>query len=192
MNIRKKDFKIGTFHGTLNPEKSSKEAKLRNALYLIGNLYLPISRTEGVSIRIIGYEIPIENRGKRIDLIGYDKDKNPWVIELKSHDSKEKISDIILQINGYETILTNHLTTIEEEFADKYFFIIKLTSNIKKMILAPREFFVGQEKKSYPKMDEVVLCSIAKIKEVFDSFDNFTLDSKLSSFDKITLKIENR
>ena len=40
-------------------------------------------------------------------------------------------------------------------------------------------------------MDEIVVCSIARIKEVFDSLDNFTLGSKLSNYEKINLKVEN-
>ena len=191
MSIRKENFKICTFHGTMDPEKGSKEAKLRNALYLIGNLNLLISRTESVNIRIIGYEIPIENRGKRIDLIGYDKDRNPWIIELKAHDSKERIDEIIQQINGYEIIFKTQIDAIEKEFTDKCFLNISLTRKIKKMILAPREFYENQEKKTYPKMDEIVVCSIARIKEVFDSLDNFTLGSKLGDYDRINLKVEN-
>lgn len=191
MSIRKDNFKICTFHGTMDPGKGSKEAKLRNALYLIGNLKLQISRTEVVSIRIIGYEIPIEKRGKRIDLIGYDKDKNPWIIELKAHDSKEKIKEIIQQINGYEIIFKNQIDAIEKEFADKCFVNIALTRNIKKMILAPRDFYHNQDKKSYPKKDEITLCSIGYIKEIFDSSGNFTLGSRLSNYEKITLSVEN-
>ena len=191
MSIRKENFKICTFHGTMDPEKGSKEAKLRNALYLIGNLNLQISRTESVNIRIIGYEIPIEYRGKRIDLIGYDKDKNPWIIELKAHDSKERINEIIQQINDYEIIFKTQIDAIEKEFTDKCFLNISLTRKIKKMILAPREFYENQDKKTYPKMDEIVVCSIARIKEVFDSLDNFKLGSKLGDYDRINLKVEN-
>jgi len=192
MSIRKDNFKICTFHGIIDPEKGSKEAKLRNALYLIGNLNLQISRTEAVSIRIIGYEIPIENRGKRIDLIGYDKDKNPWIIELKAHDSTEKIKEVIQQINGYEIIFKNQIDAIEKEFADKCFLNISLTRNIKKMILAPRDFYENQDTKTYPKMDEIVVCSIARIKEIFDSSDNFILGSKLGNYETINLKVENK
>jgi len=55
---------------------------------LIGYLYLNISSNKGINIRIIGYEIPIEKRGKRIDLICYDKNMNPWIIEIikQAHD----------------------------------------------------------------------------------------------------------
>ncbi len=192
MDTRKENFKIGTFHGILKPEQGSKEAKLRNALYLIGNLYLPITNSEGIKIRIIGYEIPIENRGKRIDLIGYDTEKNPWIIELKADSSNEKISVIIEQVNGYSSILPSLLPGIKEEFLDKFFLELKLTDNIQKMILAPREFFEQQEKNSYPKMQEIYLCSIARVKEIFDSEGNLTLDTKLNQFDELTMKIENR
>lgn len=192
MDKRESNFKIGTFHGTLNPEKGSKEAKLRNALYLIGNLYLPITKENGAKIRIIGYEIPIESRGKRIDIIGYDEDLNPWIIELKADNSPEKIGQIINQVNGYSDILPSLLEGIKTEFFDKFFVKLNLTENIQKMILAPREFFSKQEKESFPSLNEMYLCSIAKISEVFDSEGNLTLDSKLNQFDELNLKIENR
>jgi len=192
MKKRESNYKIGTFHGTLNPEKGSKEAKLRNALYLIGNLYLPITNNEGIKIRIIGYEIPIENRGKRIDIIGYDEELNPWIIELKADTSTESIEEIINQVNGYGEILPSLLEGIKEEFFSKFFLKLNLTDNIRKMILAPREFFQKQEKKGFPLMNEMYLCSIAKISEIFDSEGNLTLDSKLNQFDVLNLKIENR
>ncbi len=36
--IREKDFKIGCFHGKLNPNEKSMEPPIRNDLYLIGML----------------------------------------------------------------------------------------------------------------------------------------------------------
>lgn len=203
MIIREKNFKIGTFHGTLKPVDGSKEAKLRNALYLIGNLNLKITNTKCIKIRLIGYEIPIEYRGKRIDLFGYDNQadkKNPWIIELKAHDSTEKITDVVQQITEYGKQLPLYLNKIEKEFYEKFFIKLELTANIKKMILAPREYYINQDKTNYPEMHDIYLCSIAKIKEVFTAKEieadkkatELTLDSKLSQFDEITLKIENR
>ncbi len=190
--FRQSNFKIGTFHGTLKPVVGSKEAKLRNALYLIGNLNLPFTRKEGTKIRLIGYEIPIENKGKRIDLIGYDKDMNPWIIELKADNSQEKISDIVKQIEGYSKILPALINLIESEFYEKFFINLKLSNKIRKIIIAPREFFAKHDKSSYPKLEDVFLCSIANVKEVFNENDELTFDAKFNQFDEITLKIENR
>lgn len=192
MDERKKSFKIGTFHGTLNPVDSSKEAKLRNVIYLIGNILLPITNTEKIKIRVIGFEIPLENKGKRIDILGYDSELNPWIIELKADSSNEKIADIVNQINGYANILPLLLPGICNEFKNKFFLDLKLTNNIKKIILAPREYYRKQDKKSYPLGSDIYLCSLAKLKEVFDSENKLILESKLNDFDKLTLKIENR
>ncbi|MDD3665958.1 MAG: hypothetical protein PHQ65_11885 [Bacteroidales bacterium] len=192
MNERKKHFKIGTFHGTLNPVDGSKEAKLRNVIYLIGNLLLPLTNTKKIKIRVIGYEIPIENKGKRIDILGYDSELNPWIIELKADSSNEKIADIVNQINDYANILPLLLPGITNEFKNKFFLDLKLTNNIKKIILAPREYYLKQDKTSYPLVSDIYLCSLARLQKVFDSENNLILDSKLNQFDELTLKIENR
>lgn len=120
-NIRTENFKLGTFHGKLNPENSNKEAKLRNALYLIGNLYLPITNSDGKKIRIIGYEVPLEYLGKRIDLLGYDDKMNPWVVELKSDTSAEPIDEIVDQVTEYSKILSSLIPQIKKEFFDRFF-----------------------------------------------------------------------
>ena len=78
-------------------------------------------------------------------------------IELKADKSNEKITDIVNQIKGYAGILPSLIPALQEEFKNKFFLDIKFTNNIHKMILAPREFFSGQEKSSYPSMKEMYL-----------------------------------
>ena len=75
LSSRTRDFKIGCFHGKLNPEDGSIEASLRNELFLIGMLRMEITRAESRSIRLLAYELPLQTgrpRGQCIDLLGYD------------------------------------------------------------------------------------------------------------------------
>ncbi|MCF7859977.1 MAG: hypothetical protein K9N07_11765 [Candidatus Cloacimonetes bacterium] len=191
-DIRNSNFKVGTFHGSLNPVKGSKEASLRNALYLIGMIKLPYSSVDILKIRLFAYEVPIGIRGKRIDLLGYDENKNPWIIELKAHDSGEHISKIVDQINNYEKQLRDLLPHIELEFEERFLLPIEFSKVIKKMILAPREFYLKEDKTKYPKKKDILLCSIAKLKEVYNKDNRMVLDEKFSVLDQITVKIENR
>jgi len=191
-NLRQDNFKIGTFHGTLTPTNSSKEAKFRNVLYLIGNLVIQVKNDLLINIRLIGYEIPLGNREERIDLLGYDSEKNPYIIELKTDSSTEKLPDIINQINNYSRIFPSIVPFIEDEFYNKFFFNLKFTNDIRKIILAPREFFQTIKDKSiYPSVDEVMLCSISKVKTVFDE-KKLIIEDKLAQYETITLKVENK
>ncbi|MFW5721292.1 MAG: hypothetical protein ACOCWW_02775 [Bacteroidota bacterium] len=68
------------------------------------------------------------------------------------------------------------------------------------MILAPREFFRKRNKEEYPNIQDIYLCSIARLKEIFTQKETedekevyeLNLDSKFNQFDEIILKIENR
>lgn len=185
-------YRIATFHGKLDPQDGSREAKLRNFIYLIGNLELLITMNEKINIRVVGYEIPIEKNGRKVDILGYDSDFNPWLIELKADNSKEKVDKVVNQINGYAEVLPSVIEEMQDEFYNRFFVNLNLTNNIKKMILAPREYFEGQVKSNYPKLDNIYVCSIAKIKKVFDDEGVFLLNDKFSQLKSLTLKIENR
>ena len=76
--------------------------------------------------------------------MGYDENHNLYVIELKKKESNEKIEKVIEQINDYADSVGKILPHIEKEFKEAFFFPIKFSS-IKKMIIAPREFYKGQK-----------------------------------------------
>ena len=187
MKGREKNFKIARFHGKLTPREGSKEAKLRNSLYLIGNLRIPLTQNEVIRIRLIGYEIPIGIRGRRIDLIGYDTEKNPCIIELKAATSPEKISQIINQIEGYAQQLPLLLSSIENEFNTKFFLNLNLTRNIRRIILAPREYFSKQERNDYLNVKDIFVCSIGLIRK-----NNLMISDNLDKYETITLTVLNK
>ncbi len=188
---RTKNFKLGTFHGKLSPENNSREAKCRNALYLIGNLRVDLSTAEYIDIRILGYEIPLGERGKRIDLLGYDKHHNPWIIELKTDKSSEKIDDVVNQVNDYADLFKPLIPYINKEVKDVFLLDINLTNNIKKMVLIPREYYDGRNV-SHINQDDVFVCSISMVRELYDNDGNLTLIDRLGSFDRITLRVHNK
>jgi len=188
---RTKNFKLGTFHGKLFPEKNIREAKLRNALYLIGNLRVELAREDCFDVRILGYEVPLGERDKRIDLLGYDKYYNSWIIELKTDESTDTIDEVVNQVNDYANLFKPLIPFIKEEIKDVFLLDINLTDNIKKMVLMPRDYYVGKNV-SHISKDNVLICSIARIREIYDADGNLTLTDKLGSFDRITLTIHNK
>jgi hypothetical protein len=72
--------------------------------------------------------------------MGYNKEHELYIIELKKKDSPEKLSDINNQINNYAYASKVSLSYIEQDFKDVFLFDIKF-KKIKKLILAPREYF---------------------------------------------------
>ena len=109
VSSRTKDFRIGCFHGKPDPEDGSIEARLRNELFLIGMLRMQITRAESRSIRLVAYELPLQTgrpRGQCIDLLGYDENKVPWIIELKKSTSRERLGEVVKQIRRYDGLLS--------------------------------------------------------------------------------------
>lgn len=144
MAQRRKHFRLLTMHGVVRPRAGS-EARIRNDLYMIGAVRLMYSRVLHKDVRLIGYEVPLQSgqkRGSCIDLFGYDAEHNPYIVELKIGSSRESLATVIEQINKYEAMLIPLLSSIETEIKEKLFLDdFKLTENVKKIILASREYY---------------------------------------------------
>lgn len=190
---RSKDFKIGCFHGKLVPVDGSIEAILRNELFLIGMLKIAITKSESRDIRLVAYELPLQtgqSRGRCIDLLGYDQDKVPWIIELKKTDSNEKLDQVIEQINQYGCLFSEVKNSIKQEIKEKYHWDeFKFSGNTKKMILAHRGFYKGASLENYKALG-IYCCSFSDIRAKREQ-GNSLLD-KFGSKGFVRLKIENR
>lgn len=192
MVARKKDFKIGSFHGKLLPEKCNSEAKLRNDLYLVGMLYINVTRTEIIKIRLIGYEIPLGRRGDRVDLLGYDEVHNPYLIELKKDNTNEDLDQIMEQVHRYERQFNDIKTAIRDEYRMKFHWPdFEFSGQVKKIILAHREFYKDKSPKDYGAAD-VYICSFAGLKDIYDANGNVIVLDKRGAKGYVSLKIENR
>ncbi len=148
--LRRENFRFGCFHGKPVAEKIESEANIQRVLFLNKQLRIVRSKTNISMINLFGYEIPLEqgnSRGKCVDLMGYDKEYNLFLIELKKDKTSEKMSKIIEQINGYADSVKVIREAIEAEFEKTFFFKIKFSLMIKKVILAPREFYKLRSKK---------------------------------------------
>lgn len=146
--LRKRDFKLGQIHGRLQVRNDKSEAQIQKTVFLSQKLRIWRKRNETTVVRIFGYEMPLEagcTRGKCIDLIGYDEDYNLYLIELKKKKSSERIAAIIKQLDGYEKSVKKILPRIAEEFKREYFIPICFKS-VRKIILAPREFYETRKK----------------------------------------------
>ena len=189
MNPRKENFRLLTFHGKLNPAKDDSEVKLRNDLYLIGSLTINYSNVKKVNVRLIGYEVPLFDgisRGNCIDLLGYDIDHNPYVIELKVDSSKEKLDKIVTQINDYAGKFMYVRDGIEEELQRKLHLPgFKLGNTIKKVILIPRDYYKHNPIDDYLESD-ILFCSISGLRNTSDIL------SKRISKDDVELVVYNK
>jgi len=190
---RSKDFKIGCFHGKLIPEDGSIEATLRNELFLIGMLKIAVTRSDSRDIRLVAYEVPLQtgqSRGRCIDLLGYDQDKTPWIIELKKADSNEKLNQVIEQVFSYDSLFRKVRKNIEHEVQEKYHWSeFKFSKDTQKVILAHRKYFQGTSLKNHNGLG-VYCCSFSDIRA--NSEQGISLLEKFGSKGFVRLKIENR
>jgi hypothetical protein len=147
--VREIDFKIGRFHGKFLSKNNKSEAYIRQIVFLGQRLKLWRTNNNTPIIRIFGYEVPLRakcSRGECVDLMGYDEKHNLYLIELKRELSSDDIANIAKQINGYEKIVKDSLCFIEKEFEKEYFFPMEF-KQIKKIILAPKEFYKRKRQK---------------------------------------------
>ena len=145
---RTKNFKLGQIHGKLRARKRKSEAHIQRTVFLIRKIKIWRKRNKTTTVRMFGYEVPLQSgksRGSCVDLMGYDKDRNLYLIELKKKGSGEKIPKIIKQINDYENMVKRILPCIEREFKEEFLFPIKFNKTIRKIILAPREFYSSRK-----------------------------------------------
>jgi len=155
-------------------------------------LCINITRTENVKVRLIGYEIPLGRRGDRLDLLGYDEDHNPYLIELKKDSTNEDLSQIMKQVSRYELQFRDIKRAIRDEFREKFHWPeFEFTDQDKKMTLAHRELYKGKSPKDY-KSTDIYLCSFARLNDIYDADGNVIILDKRGSKGFVSLKIENK
>jgi len=197
-SVRTKNFKIGCFHGKLNPESQRCEATLRNHIFLIGSLKINETQTRSTRIRLIAYEFPLEHdnpRGRCIDLLGYDEEMHPWIVELKKTASNDPIKKVIDQVNGYGEMFLKVMPHVEEEVRRVFLWNdFHFVGEPKKMILSGRDFYMhGNHHGDIPShhVSGIYCCSFANIdSELNDDGAVTLLDRNRSGV--VSLKIENR
>jgi len=152
---REEKFKLGQLHGKFLKEDNRSEAHIRQTIFLSQRLKLWRAKGETLVIRIFGYEIPLKagcKRGECVDIMGYDREQNLYLIELKKDNSHEQIKKIAEQIKGYENDAREILPKIEDDFKNEFFFRISF-KEIKKIVLAPREFYKEKGRKGEALVD---------------------------------------
>ena len=144
MELRKKDFRLGQIHGKTSPKKKPSEATVQRKLFLGQRITIVRKRDNRFNpvIRLFAYEVPLEkvSRGHCIDLLGYDKEKNLYIFELKQKDSTEKLSKVNNQIKDYAEKLATIKECIEHEFNKTFFFTVGF-KEIRKIVVAPHKFY---------------------------------------------------
>ena len=144
--LRKSDFKLGRIHGTMDPEKVDSEAQIQRNVYLNQSIRIKRSNndTKNSLVRLFAYEMPLgHGRDECVDLVGYDAKHNLYLIELKKGSSTEDLTKVTNQISGYAKKVAEILKHIEDDFERTFFFRLKF-GEIRRIILAPREFYEGK------------------------------------------------
>jgi len=168
MNPRNEKFRLFTMHGVVQPPIGCEE-RIRNGLFMAGSLNLVIAKNVTKKIRLAAYEMPLEkdtSSGKRIDLFGYDDEYTTYIIELKTGDAKDEVPAVIDQINRYESMINTILNDLQRAINEQLFLKeFKLTRQVKKIILAPYDYYSKHDWKPYKDMG-ILFCYIRKDKNV--------------------------
>ena len=149
--LRKSDFKLGSIHGKISPKEENSEAMIQRNVYLSQSIKIKRSNDDKKNslIRLFAYEMPLGlRRDNCVDLVGYDVKHNLYLIELKKGSSTEALAKVIDQVNGYENKVTEIKKYIEEDFEKTFYLNLKF-KKIKKLILAPREFYKRNKRSDY-------------------------------------------
>jgi hypothetical protein len=165
---RNEKFRLFTMHGVVQPPIGCEE-RIRNGLFMAGSLNLVLTRKGIRKIRLAAYEMPLSKNttsGNRVDLFGFDQEHNPYIIELKTGDAKDKIPEAIEQINRYELMLNPILNDVEKAIKEQLFLEeFKLSSQVKKIILAPADYYTKHDWTPY-KNEGILFCYLRKDKDV--------------------------
>jgi len=165
---RNKKFRLFTMHGLVQPSIGCEE-RIRNGLFMAGSLNLFLSNVVTRKIRLAAYEMPLAQKttsGNRIDLFGYDKDHNPYIIELKTGDARDEIPEVIEQIKRYESMLYKILNNVENAIKEQLLLEeFKLTRDVKRIVLAPASYYTKHDWKPH-KDKGVLFCYLRKDKNV--------------------------
>jgi len=197
-NTRTENFKLGEFHGKLNPEKSDSEAKLRNDIFLIGAIGLVWSNKVTTRIKILAKEMPLiqdQNRGECIDLFGIDKNWIPYIIELKLKNSTERITDAVNQVLNYEKLFKAIKDNIEVEMRDKLFYEnFNFKGEPQKVILSESEFFEGIDPIStnYRNAKDLYMCTFYKTADIKNKNGYIDLIDRRGNTGIVNLGIRNK
>lgn len=141
---RSEDYKLLRIHGKVMPQKDNYEAKLRNDLFLVGSLKIITGGNEKYRmVKLFGYEVPLyknQPRNRCIDLLGYDKDHNLYIIELKINLNC-KPEDVSNQLNEYYEAVNKLKDNIAEEIKNILLLQeFKFSSRTIKLALIPKDF----------------------------------------------------
>jgi hypothetical protein len=192
--MREKNFKIGQIHGKVKTQTGYCENEIRNQLFLIGKVHIQLKKNFAIYVRLVSYEFPLgHNRGKCIDLLGYDREFNPWIFELKKENTNDGVAKTIAQINGYAESFDKIKIHVAKEIEEAYLINgFKFSDRVKKCILIPNEYYIDRlaEIKSQ-KLDDLYFCSFARI-NIYDSKNKVDLISKSIGKGYISLKVINK
>lgn len=150
MDCRLADFKLGCWHGKLSTGPTERETKIQRHIFAVGSVRIFESSHVKRDIRIFGYEVPLgpgKGRVHSADLLGYDKNWDLYVIELKNNTNQEELSNAIEEVNRYENYLKISKGLVAREFREMLFLADRDFpgfNRLVKVIAAPKSFYEGK------------------------------------------------
>lgn len=149
--LRKEEFRLGQIHGRLQAKDKHSEAQIQRVVFLSQKIRLWRTMHEQADIRLFGYEVPLKtgcHRGECVDIIGYDKDCNLYIFELKQKKYSKNTIEIKNQILSYANAVRTIKKSLEEAFEKEFHLPIEFR-DIKSVLLAPKEFYKDKDLTQY-------------------------------------------
>jgi hypothetical protein len=163
---RREDFRLLTHHGK-HPDSRCRELLIRNWLYEAGVLRVLNRRQPELCIRLVGYEVPVYKamRNQCIDLLGYDRFRRPWIVELKKGGSNEamEFTKVLSQVRRYAQAFEGWMRDgVQHEIRERLFWPeFSFQGAAQMMVLADRTFFRRCQRPEITSQG-ILLCSYAR------------------------------
>lgn len=144
--FRTSGFCLGTYRGKRLDASDQREAKHQRDIYQIGSMMLRFARSRDKNpvVRIAAYEVPIYEHAARtesIDLLGFDREFNIYLIELKRSKSSEPVSQVVNQIDRYIDGFEGIRDHLIKEFNDVLYYPVKEFGKVNGLLLAPESYY---------------------------------------------------
>jgi hypothetical protein len=148
MGQANRNFRLLEFHGTLCPQDPCGEDQINRQTYACGELQLRLPNGRMINVRLIGYETPLffqegdHWNWNPADLLGYDQDWHPWIIELKRANTNDTLEEAKHQIVRYGTLFRPLANEMQTEVRNKlHWGEFCFSGDPCLMVLAPQGYF---------------------------------------------------
>jgi hypothetical protein len=152
------------------PDKSRKEQHMQWELFTSKTRMRLIDQNNKVIITC-GYEIPLGeviSEKKKIDLVAYDEDSNIYLIETKYTNGSGTVDKAAKQVSEYAELLENNFCRFLKEFQNGIGDTRQINKSLKKIVLAPKSYYIHKSKPKTEYRNHVLFLTFAKTDEYYN------------------------